>query len=154
MIAVSAKIDLKTSLLMLRRIKQLDTRAVFKRIQPSAIHDQQNHDRALRGPDGPWPALAASTIARRMRPRGKSKTGKNRSWPTKLLGRLPKSLQAIPSKMKLLVRSRVKEFSLAHQGGAIVGNGARLPRRQFLWISDWLLERCRVEFVRAMARLP
>lgn len=154
MIAIKATVDLKASFAMLRRIKQIDTRATFKRIQPSAIHDQQQHDRATQGPDGAWPQLAPSTIARRMRPRGKSKTGKNRSWPTKLLGRLPKSLQSIPSKGSLIVRSRVKEFSLAHQGGAIVGHGSRLPRRQFLWISPWLLERARIEFLRAINRIP
>lgn len=154
MIAIKATINLKPTFAMLRRLKQIDTRAVFKRIQPSAIHDQQQHDRATAGPDGGWPGLAASTLERRTRPRGKSKTGKNRSWPTKLLGRLPKSLQPITSRQHLVIRSRVKEFSLAHQGGARVGHGARLPRRQFLWISPWLLERARIEFVRAMSMVP
>lgn len=154
MIGIKATINLKPTFAMLKRVKNMDTRAVFKRIQPSAIHDQQQHDRATSGPDGAWPALAPSTIERRTRARGLSKAGKKRSWPTKLLGRLPKSLKPTASRLRLLVQSRVKEFSLIHQQSGIAGHGARIPRRQFLWISPWLIERARVEFLRALSRVP
>ena len=152
MIDIKATVNVRGVMAMLGRIEKIDVRKTFRRVEPSARYDQQHHDRATRAPDGPWPHLAASTLERRTRPRGRDKKGRQRSWPTKLLGRMPKSLQSIVKSRALTVLSRVKKFSMVHQAGATVGHGAWIPRRQFLWISPWLLERTRVEFQRALAR--
>lgn len=151
LIDVKVTVNLGGAFRMLSRMQRIDVRKTFKRVEPSARHDQQQHDRALEGPDGRWPQLAASTIERRTRPRGRDKKGRNRSWPTKLLGRMPKSIQSITSSKSLIIRSRVKKFSMVHQAGGIVGHGARIPRRQYLWISQWLKDRTRIEFMRALA---
>lgn len=154
MIAISARVDIRGSLGMLKRIAALDIRQTFKRLVPSAQYDQERHDRALEGPDGKWPALAASTLERRSRPRGRDRKGKNRSWPTKLLGRMPKAIRSVPTNRSLTVLSRIARFSMVHQAGGRAGHGARIPRRQYLWISPWLLRRAAEEFQRALNRIP
>lgn len=154
MIAISARVDLRGSLAMLSRIAKVDIKQTFKRIEPSARADQQKHDRELEGPDGKWPPLAASTLERRTRPRGRDKKGKNRSWPTKLLGRMPKAIRSTPTNRSLTVRSRIARFGYIHQAGGRAGHGARIPRRQYLWISSWLLRQVEEQFRRALNRIP
>jgi hypothetical protein len=132
---------------MFSRLAAVKVREVFKELRKPALIDQRQHDQAARGPDGRWPPLAASTLARRAR-MTKTKSGRKRK-PNKLLGRLPKAMQSIVNTRSLIVRSRVK-WSLAHQRGARVGNGAILPRRQFMWISDWLRRHAKEAFVRAL----
>ena len=152
MIDIKIRVKVTGALQMIDRLGRIDVKKTFDRIKPSAKHDQDQHDRALQGPDGPWPSYAASTLARRARKRGRDKRGRQRSWPAKMLGRFPKSIQAISSSRSLIVRSRIAKFSLVHQEGGRAGHGANIPRRQFLWISAWLRERTRVEFQRALDR--
>lgn len=133
---------------MFSRLKRIDTKAVLRTLRKPATVDLRQHDTAARGPDGAWPRLAVSTVARRAK-MTKTKSGRRRK-PNKLLGRLPKALQSIVSERSLIMRSRVK-WSMAHQKGAIVGRGSRLPRRQFMWISVWLRGQARDAFVKALA---
>lgn len=134
------------------RLSRVDLKESFKELRGPARFDQRHHWRKDEAPDGHWPGLAASTLERRTRPRGRGKDGRNRSWPKKLLGRFPTSLQMIPSAKSLIVRSRVKRFSLVHQRGGTAGHGARIPRRQYLWISFFLKMQAKKEFEKALLR--
>lgn len=134
------------------RLSRVDIRRTFNDLKGPATFDQRHHWRKDEAPWGHWPALAPSTIARRMRPRGKDKKGRNRSWPKKLLGRFPTAIKKTASARSLVVESRVKRFSMIHQKGGIAGHGARIPSRQYLWISDWLLRQAEKAFVKALQK--
>lgn len=88
--------------------------------------DQRNHKSAKEGPDGSWPARAASTIARA---HGK------RKLPRNPLGRLPTAVAYAVTPSSITGTSKVR-WSGAHQDGDRVGRGSRLPARPFLWLSD------------------
>jgi phage gpG-like protein len=135
---------------LLGRLARIDTRKVFTELKGPATFDLRHHWRKDEAPQGHWPGLAASTLARRTRRRGRDKNGKNRNWPKKLLGRFPTAIQHIVSKHSLVVRSRVKRFSMIHQAGGVAGHGARIPSRQYMWISKFLGEQARKAFVRAL----
>lgn len=147
---VKAVVRLGTVRDMFGRLQRLNIRKVFGELRKPARVDQNQHWRALQAPDGKWPPLAPSTVERRTRPRGRDKNGRNRSWPKRLLGRFPTSLQMLPSQRSLIVRSRIKKFDWIHQAGGIAGHGARIPRRQYLWISNWLLKETKLHFERAL----
>ena len=135
------------------RIAKLDVKKTFRDLIGPTRFDQRHHWRKDEAPDGHWPGLAPSTLERRSRPRGiNRKTGRRQSWPKKLLGRFPTALQAIPSSKSLIMRSRVKRFSMIHQQGGTAGHGARIPRRQYLWVSDWLKGQLKIYFERALAK--
>lgn len=158
MIDIKARVTIKGPLSMLRHLARFDPKPVFQLLRKPAHVDQRQHDTASRGPDGPWPQLAASTIARNRYNRtvkglkGKRTIRLGGSTKHKLLGRVPRALQDIVSGRSLIVRNRVK-WGLAHQAGAIVGHGARLPRRQFEWISKWLLRQAEDAFNKALQAL-
>lgn len=135
---VSCTVNIKQVIRAFDRIERIDTRKVFLELRGPARFDQRHHWRKDEAPDGHWPGLAASTIARRRNKRGRDKQGRNRSWPKKLLGRFPNALQSIAKTGSLVIRSRVKRFSMVHQAGGRAGHGARIARRQYLWWSDWM----------------
>ncbi len=149
MIGVKATIRIGGIMDTFRRLSRPDLKQTFKEMQGPARFDQRDHDNKELAPDGSWPALHPSTVARRAR---MAKSKRRRAKPRKLLGRLPKAMQNIVSAKSLIVRSRVK-WSLAHQKGAIVGRGSRLPRRQFMWISDWLKGQARKLLEQTMMRV-
>jgi hypothetical protein len=124
----------------LQRLRAPDMLRAYRELRGPARYDQRHHDRRSEGPDGRWPSLAPATIARRRRKRGKDKNGRRRGWPKKLLGRLPVSLRSIATSRSLVVQSAIRRPGLGfvHQKGGRIGRGARVPRRQYLWISDWL----------------
>lgn len=150
--AIHARVHIGSIQTMFNRVARIDTRKVFNDLKGPMRFDQRHHWRKDEAPDGHWPPLAASTQERRSRPRGRGKNGKNRSWPTKLLGRFPTSLQILASKKSLIARSRIKKFDYIHQAGGVAGHGARIPRRQYLWISEFLLKQTRDFFNKALAR--
>lgn len=157
LIGVYATLNTGSLRRMFARLNSLDIKAVFKDLVGPTRFDQRHHWRKEESPDQHWPGLAASTLARRTRARGRDKNGKNRSWPTKLMGRFPTALKLTPSVRSLVVLSRVKRFSYVHQNGGRVGHGARLPRRQFLWFSSFLLAQARKAFEQkmlAVAKVP
>lgn len=133
-------------------IAHLDIKKVFDDCRGVGRFDQRHHWRHDEAPDGQWPGLAASTLARRVRKRGRDKTGRNRSWPTKLLGRFPTALASVASRHELVIKSRIARFSKIHQEGGVAGHGARIPRRQYLWWSPWVLDQVKKTFERAMAK--
>lgn len=140
------KLDLKLGrvIMGLERIAKADMRRAFNELKGPARFDQRHHERHEEAPDGKWPPLAASTVARRARIQAKKK--RRARVTNKLLGRLPGALMMRATARSLQILSRVTRWSMAHQKGAVVGHGARLPRRQFLWISDWLKGRARHVF--------
>lgn len=147
-IKISATVKLHGIEAAARRLTRLEKTKVFREARGPARFDQNHHDRKEEGPDGHWPALHPSTIARYAK---LARSKRRRSKPRKLLGRLPKALISIVTSQSLIVRSRVP-WASAHQNGAIVGRGARLPRRQFLWISDWLVTRTAQLFREALLK--
>lgn len=82
--------------------------------------DQRDHARQQEGPDGKWP---------------KRKLGGRR----RVLGKLPAAIKVTARGSMVSAVSRAS-WSGAHQDGAVVGRGARLPARPFLWLSNELLE--------------
>ncbi len=104
--------------------------------------DQRDHARQAEGSDGTWPAR------KRLVGRGKKVLRRNRR---KLLGKLPRATIVYARGGVVTAMSRAK-FSLAHQDGARVGRGAKLPKREFLWISDGLLTTAAAELQEAALR--
>lgn len=138
---------------MFAKLSRIDVKRTFNALKGPAVFDQRHHWRKDEAPWGGWPGLAPSTLERRTRPRGiNRRTGKRMSWPTKLLGRFPTAMKSIASARSLVVESRVKRFSMIHQRGGIAGHGARIPSRQYMWISQWLLEQAEKAFVKALQR--
>lgn len=138
--------------LLFTNLRNIDMKKTFSDMRGPARFDQRHHWRKEEGPDSHWPGLASSTRARRRFKRGRSRNGKNLKWARKLMGRFPNALQSIVSAQSLIIRSRVKKFSVVHQKGGRVGHGGRLPARQYLWISDWLLHRSAQLFNQALQR--
>lgn len=119
-------------------LRKLDIKAVFLKLRKPMHYDQRDHRDRQRGPQGPWQQLAPSTKARYAR------EGKRRN--RRILARLPNARYTIVTARALTMRSRVR-WSMAHQDGPTrVGRGARLPQRQFLWISKRLLQEARRHF--------
>lgn len=144
---INVEVDIRTILGAFDRIRRVDTKKVLSDLRGPARFDQRHHWRKEESPRGHWRGLAASTLERRKRKRGMDrKSGKNRSWPKKLLGRFPNALQAQVSARELRIISRVKRFSMVHQEGGSVGHGAYVPARQYLWISSWLISQIRTYF--------
>jgi hypothetical protein len=135
---------------MFDRLRKVDIKDAFLELRGPAVFDQRHHWRKDEAPDGRWPGLAASTLERRTRKRGRAKNGRQQSWPRKLLGRFPTAMQSIATTRSLIVRSRVKRFSMVHQEGGRAGHGARIPRRQYMWISDWLRAQAVERFKKAL----
>lgn len=149
MIGVKVNVRLGGVKEMFDRLSRIDTKRVLSDARGPARFDLNHHDRYEEGPDGKWPALAPSTVAAyARRAKGKRRRGK----PHKLLGRLPRALVSRVTANKLTVLSRVTKWSMAHQAGGIVGRGSRLPRRQFMWISDWLKGRVKTLFEIALRK--
>jgi hypothetical protein len=127
------------------RLRSTDFRSAFQRLRKPMGFDQRDHRDRMRGPQGPWPALAATTKARYAR------EGKRRN--RRILARLPNARLTKIKSSEIRMLSRVKKFSMAHQDGPTrVGRGSILPQRQFMWISPWLLNEARSEFRRELWR--
>lgn len=103
---------------------------VMQSLKKPLRDDQTNHKRAQSGPSGAWPARSPETIARA---HGK------RKLPRAILGRLPAATSYKATPTAVTGTSKVR-WSGAHQDGDVVGHGARLPAREYLYISDEMLE--------------
>jgi phage gpG-like protein len=107
---------------------------VFRRLRAPMRRDQVDHARQEEGPEGSWPARRGERAVVR---RGKRRRSRARS--IRLLGRLPDAIDIRAAGVTVFARSRVK-WARAHADGDVVGRGARLPARSFLWISDELAD--------------
>jgi phage gpG-like protein len=101
-------------------------RGWFREVAPLARADQKEHAQRQEGPDEKWAPRDPDTTARRPRKR------------RRVLGRLPGAVKVSVHPDAVEIESRVA-WSDAHQKGGIVGNGARLPERPFLWWSEEFL---------------
>ena len=101
----------------------------FKELKKPLRLDQRDHSKKREGPAGAWAPRAASTLER-MRHGGKR--------ARKPLGRLSGAVTYSATSNSVSGVSRAP-WSGAHQDGARVGHGSRLPVREFLWISDEML---------------
>ncbi len=134
---------------------KVDTRAVDRGLEALAVksgrvlphilgefgkhirRDLKAHQRTQSGPDGPWPKLSPATVRKRRR----AKRGKGGS--RRPLGKLPTLVTArIVDGEAIQVRPRpqVAKLAAAHDQGAVVGHGARLPAREWFYVSDELLD--------------
>lgn len=141
-----------------RAIETLEQRAArlgpaFRELRKPFRGDQHGHARGEEGPGGKWPARSPLTEARRLaRNRGVRMTKAmkvialkkptKRATPRRILGRLPGAVMYKVGELFIRATSRAK-FGGAHQKGATVGRGSKLPARMFLWISDGLLSTAR-----------
>lgn len=129
---------------------------VFRGLRKEMRGDQKSHAEQKVGPDGAWPARSKATEDRRKaRNRGVRRFAKasavvglrkssRRSTPKAILGRLPKAVVVTSTPLSVKARSRAS-FGGSHNQGDRVGRRRRvnLPRRQFLWLSDALIEQAR-----------
>lgn len=99
----------------------------FRELVPAMREDQRDHASERSGPDGKWPARAPAT----RRSHG--------NMPRKPLGKLTTAVTYKVDAMGASAESKIP-WSGAHQDGGKVGNGATLPARTFLWISDRFLD--------------
>jgi phage gpG-like protein len=140
---------------------------VFKQMRVPLREDLQRYATQESGPDGSWPKRKQETerrIKRRARfytttKRGKSPKGRSdkgrfvrasgpvRSTVTKrdmsqLLGRLPVAVSTTARGSTLTAQSKVP-WSGVHNDGGVAGHGAKIPQREFVFISPPFL----VQFV-------
>lgn len=112
-----------------------DLRRAWRELKPVLKVDIREHFRAREGPDGKWPPLAASTKEKRKAARG----GRRRRGG--LLGKLRTAFTIEFDEKELRAESRVPEWASAHQDGATVGRGAKLPKRTHIWMSNEFIDR-------------
>lgn len=106
---------------MLRRSDR--SRSFFLELLISARREVRDHQRDRRGETSRWPNRARSTqISHGKGPRAR------------LLGRLPWAWKSTASADGLLMRHMVP-WSGVHDRGGVAGRGARIPRRQFSYLS-------------------
>lgn len=130
-----------------RRARNL--RRVWQDIKPDFEADQKDHFRRRMGPDGRWPPRAQST-----RDRNRYRRGRRKRPPTSangaLLGQMRKSWKTEITRNAIRGISKVP-FSGAHQTGATVGHGAKLPARVHHWASGNLMDTIANRIVRHVA---
>lgn len=135
---VDAIVNINGVLAAFVRLGRADFTAALRRCRKPAHYDQRDHRDRQRGPQGPWPALAASTLAKY------AKAGKRRN--RRILARLPNARRAAITSLKLTLKSPVP-WSMAHQDGPTrVGRGSMLPQRQFFWWSTAFMKVAQNEF--------
>lgn len=118
-----------------RAMREIERRAVdaaplYRELGKAARRDQREHQARQAGPDGRWPEIDPDTRSARRR------KGRRRK---RLLGRLPTALRVRPDRDGIVIRSQVR-WSSVHQDGGVVGRGARIPARSFLWWSGDFLD--------------
>lgn len=110
------------------------------------------HQKAQSGPDGAWPKRSRATQERFEKrnkkfrtsfTRRKSKRGAGAKVVTRQaiqepLGVLPRAVKASARSTQVLVQS-VVPYASAHNDGATVGRGVRIPRRELFFASDDML---------------
>lgn len=106
--------------------------AAWRKARKPLRADQRDHAKRKAGSDGSWASRSPLTQRKVGQGHGNAKR------PRKLLGKLPGALTASSSTKGVKVESRAK-WSRAIQEGGRVGNGARLPAREFLWASATVL---------------
>jgi len=142
---IDLKVDVRLELVeaALQRMNRLgrNLRPLFRAVRKDMRVDQVEHRKRQEGPDGSWPRLAPGTVEKRYQRPGKQgrkrRRGRRRRDP-RILGRLPTAMDVRSDAVSVRAVSRVP-WSGAHEDGATVGHGSRIPKREFLWTSGKLL---------------
>lgn len=132
------------------RARGMDLRPVLRGVREQLKVDIAEHFEKHEGPDGDWQGHAASTVARALEGRGMTyKRGKRRGAPTKraqrrlgrMLGRFrfPNAYKFIITRQSIEMRAK-GDWAAVHQFGGVVGHGAVVPERTFLWASETLVD--------------
>lgn len=129
----------------------------FRALRRPMRGDQRDHQKKTQGPEGPWAPRSPATLARLARDRRRKPIPKalrtiapaprqirRRRSPRNLLGRLPNTLRVTSGPLFVRASPRVP-WAIAHLRGGRVGRRrrVRLVARNFLWLSDALLENAR-----------
>ena len=127
-----------------------DMRPAFRKARPSFRKDQREHMKAQESSSGgAWPKLAASTKEKRISKGGRAgkftKRGKLRKPARRKLnrilsGRLNVGAKVAVKQREMTFTSRAKWAGI-HQEGGVAGKGSRIPKREFLWVSDPFLRK-------------
>jgi phage gpG-like protein len=131
----------------------------FRELRKPMRGDQREHARRAEGPGGHWPARAPATEERRLRRNRRLRIPKalrlispvktqRRSTPAAILGRLPRALRIDSGELWVRATSRAT-FGGSHNEGAMVGRrrSVKLPRREFVWVSDEFIAKCEFVFL-------
>jgi phage gpG-like protein len=129
---ITGRIDLRATE---RGIRDLLRRAdrvgpFFHALLPALRQDQRDHVRQRQGPAQRWPTLSSATVAKQRAKRKRTR---------KLLGRLTTAVQYRAGADAARATSRVR-WSGIHQDGGRAGQGAEIPARPFLWLSEDFLD--------------
>lgn len=136
-----------------------EMRRVMVALKPFARKDQESHAIARMSSTGPWPARARTTLdkvekrsrlvvvktqtTRRKRNAAGNLTGGakivTRKRATEPLGSIPKSVR-LRARADELIGDSTIGWAGAHNKGATVGRGSRIPMREFLWWSPPFVE--------------
>ncbi len=122
---------------MINATEGTEAKAFFRSLVKPAREDLRDHQRERRGQNGAWAPLDPDTWRKRAAKRRKPGKRRRRRAPknTRMLGRLPRAWKSTVTEDGLQMRNMVR-WSRAHDEGAVVGNGARLPRRQFAFLGS------------------
>lgn len=133
----------------------------FRALKKPMRADMKDHAEKAQSSDGAWPKRAsiseqfrqrrnaavstARRQARLLNAAGLKKFKAQRKTPVKLLGRLPTAIRLSNTDLSTKATSWAK-FGAAHNRGALVGHhrSVKLPRREFLWMSDTFIQHCTV----------
>lgn len=135
-----------------------DLRPVFRPGAKIWRADLREALKAQEGPEGKHPPLSAATLEMR---RAQKSSPRGKKWKRKLargmLGKLWAPLVAAYSKERLRVFSKV-DWAGAHQTGATVGHGVKLPERTHVYVTapflEWVLARINEHIHRAWYARP
>jgi phage gpG-like protein len=149
---IGADVDIRDVNRGLRKVAEFggNPRLILLPLRKPLRADQRAHAKAQEGSGGKWRPRAASTVeaikgrrraARRARKAGERTRKSKRSMSPRILGRLPGAIDVKVEGRALVARSKV-DWSLAQQDGGRVGRRrrTRIPGREFLWISDRMLD--------------
>lgn len=120
----------------------VDVRPAWRVLRPPFRRDQREHMKKMQGPSGGWAPLARSTVERRMRLGGRAgkftKKGKLKKRAQRSLNRILSARMIRRAKVKITQRNMTitAEVGGIHQIGGVVGKGAILAKRVFMWVSD------------------
>jgi hypothetical protein len=135
-------VDIRPVLRAFDRVSKTDGRKVFSASRKPLRSDLREHAKDQSGPSGRWPGLAASTIERRARgPRRRRK----------LLGRLPAAVR-VTTGSDFIRAEWMPKFSRLQKEGGRGGKNARIPGRDFAWLSKKVVRAVRDLFVAALDR--
>lgn len=107
-------------------VRNPDLRPAWKEARKPVRKDLRDHANKQAGPDGSWPGYAETT---------KKRQAEGRKKPRRLLGRLPGAVRSTMNRTRLLFTWRTK-WAEAQRIGGTVGHGARLPARDWAFVSD------------------